>query len=1220
MPAPSQNAPLSPPAPPRRRRPIRLVWVGLLSLVALAVVAYFVLSSQAFLKAVVLPRVGSAMNARITADRVELSPFSRLHLTQVRVETTGDQPLLQADALTVRYRLASLVRGKIAVPEITVVRPLVNVVVAPDGKSNLDPLLEEGEPEPPARKSETVDLDIGSIRVQSGALAYCQLTAGGGRDCASITNLDLSITDLRNDAAGKLTVSAGIVQSQTAPGAPPETARGQLSGNFNFYLQPDLMPREAQGDLKLEFTQAEGALKELAGWSGALAVDLAPDELRQLSLKFVRQGQPLGEARFRGPLNLPRRSGRVDFTITSIGRTALNLFGAPLGLDFGDTAIEGSGFCDVAGDGRKITANVTLAARNFSVTQGGMTTPPLDLRLEMRGNTDLRENSAYLDKLSARAIQAGQPLVALEVQRALNLTWKVGELPASAPGDVLFTVNDLRLADWRSVLGTNLQGGIVNVRAGITSSQAGRQIKADFTNTVTGLTFQAGDTLLRDVNTEFSGTLSVGDFRTVGLERGIITYGEGPGTNKLVRGTLTANFDPRTSSGNLQFAGDGSLAELLKSHPVPNLAFDRGNLRTTLLVNFGQDQVSGTASLLAGDVNGTVGGYRLSGYSAQLESAGEMQRDKLVVRQLALSAREGTRSGGTADLVGELDGATQTAQFTVNMTGLNQAALRPFLAPWLTDHDLTSLTINARGDLRFDAGRVAPPSLDYYPRIEMLLTNLAAGAGETSFRLNANATNLVMTRRATKKASPPTGFGVVLDATRRGDVYKLGTNRMELPATPRAQNQLVVGGQLDLSATNASPSVLTARAASLELTDLYDLMMLMSETSGNAASTTPSAPAPPPAPEVEPEPISLPIQKLAADLKVDSLYLREIVVSNWTAQATVDHGKISIAPVSLTMNDAPVTAQAHVDVTRPGYLYDLGMTASAIPLEPLVNSTAPEYAGKIRGDVFARMQIAGAGITGPNLQKHLQGQVHFHCTNLNFEIVTPRTKKLLTTLATAFRLEDLARSPLNLLAADLVITNGSIQVQPFVAASDAFHATAAGAITLAPVLTNSTVNVPVQLALRQDLARQIKLANLTPSPRTNYLALPQIVRLAGTLGAPETEIDKVRLAALVAGSLGGAIGGQTGTALEGVNSLLQGNTQGAVGALNNLLQKPKGSGSTNAVEGVNSLIQGTTNIQGALGTLNSLLQKPKPAAATNASLTNAPAVPSPGTTNAPKQK
>jgi hypothetical protein len=333
---------------------------------------------------------------------------------------------------------------------------------------------------------------------------------------------------------------------------------------------------------------------------------------------------------------------------------------------------------------------------------------------------------------------------------------------------------------------------------------------------------------------------------------------------------------------------------------------------------------------------------------------------------------------------------------------------------------------------------------------------------------------------------------------------------------------------------------------------------------------TPQAPAPqsgsprPAAPpEVEPAPIQLPLDQLTAELKIDSLYAGEIEIRQWATKVVVDHGKIAVAPFALQLNEAPISASANVDLTRPGYAYDLALDASQVPLAPLVNSTAPEYKNRIRGNVLAKLQLAGAGITGASLQKHLRGEASLSSTNLHFEIVTPRLKRVLTALATAFRLEDLAKSPLTLLSAQAKVADGRVQVQPLVAASEAFFARVEGAVELAPVLTNSSLNLPVQLALRDDLARQIRLANLQPASPTNYLALPPLVRIAGTVGTPETEIDKLRLAALLAGSVGSAVGGQTGTALQGVGGLLQGDTKGALGALGNLLQGQKPGSTTN---------------------------------------------------------
>src|SRR5256885_6186931 len=119
-------------------------------LLLLLVVAYFVATSAPFFKGVILPRVGKALNADVTVGDASLSPFSRIVLRQLKVKTTGAEPLLQADEVRLRYSLWSIIRGNIKVDEVTLDSPTIQIVQNADGTSNLDPLL--GQEEKPAAK------------------------------------------------------------------------------------------------------------------------------------------------------------------------------------------------------------------------------------------------------------------------------------------------------------------------------------------------------------------------------------------------------------------------------------------------------------------------------------------------------------------------------------------------------------------------------------------------------------------------------------------------------------------------------------------------------------------------------------------------------------------------------------------------------------------------------------------------------------------------------------------------------------------------------------------------------------------------------------------------------------------------------------------------------------------------------------------------------------
>jgi hypothetical protein len=113
--------------------------------------------------------------------------------------------------------------------------------------------------------------------------------------------------------------------------------------------------------------------------------------------------------------------------------------------------------------------------------------------------------------------------------------------------------------------------------------------------------------------------------------------------------------------------------------------------------------------------------------------------------------------------------------------------------------------------------------------------------------------------------------------------------------------------------------------------------------------------------------------------------------------------------------------------------------------------------------------------------------------------------------------------------------------------SAAFQGLASGEIGLAAVLTNSTIAIPVQIALSRSLAGEIGLVDATTPTNAVYVALPDFLKMEGTLGKPEAKTDKLVLVALaaktgggIAGKIGGAAGEKAGSAISALGSLLGG--------------------------------------------------------------------------------
>jgi hypothetical protein len=255
----------------------------------------------------------------------------------------------------------------------------------------------------------------------------------------------------------------------------------------------------------------------------------------------------------------------------------------------------------------------------------------------------------------------------------------------------------------------------------------------------------------------------------------------------------------------------------------------------------------------------------------------------------------------------------------------------------------------------------------------------------------------------------------------------------------------------------------------------------------------------------------------------------------------------------------------------PGYTYEIACNADAIPLTPLVDSFAPDRKGQIAGTTSISAQVKGAGITGASLKKNLAGQFNFAGTNLNLAIANIRSPLINSVINVIVELpnlisnpaavlgnflggtkksgwaDTLTSSPIDAITVQASAGDGLVQLQSAEVQSAAFQALASGQIVLAPILTNSTIEIPVKVLLSSPLAGQIGLGDSNTPPEAAYVALPNFLKMQGTIGNPKANIDKLALVELavktgggIAGRIGGAGGGKAGSILNAAGSLFGG--------------------------------------------------------------------------------
>jgi len=223
------------------------------------------------------------------------------------------------------------------------------------------------------------------------------------------------------------------------------------------------------------------------------------------------------------------------------------------------------------------------------------------------------------------------------------------------------------------------------------------------------------------------------------------------------------------------------------------------------------------------------------------------------------------------------------------------------------------------------------------------------------------------------------------------------------------------------------------------------------------------------------------------------------------------------------------------------------LDARSLPYAPLVDTFAPALKGKLGGAITAQGHVTGAGITGAGLQKNLNGQFYVATTNLNLSVIdvkNPLIKGVINVIAVLPELvsnptaaitsilglgqnggslmTQLQQSPLQIITVRAIAGSGKINLDQTLVQSAAFQATAQGTITLNQVFTNSTLNIPVTIALSQSIATKLNLRGADTANAT-YVPMPQFLTMTGTLGNSKTDINHLALAGTVMKGVGSGV-------------------------------------------------------------------------------------------------
>ncbi|HVV00326.1 MAG TPA: AsmA family protein, partial [Verrucomicrobiae bacterium] len=966
--------------PRKRHRILRAAGWAVLVLIVLLIAAYFVATSAAFFKGVILPRVSQSLNAKVTVTDASIHPFKEVILRGLTVKAGGETPLVTAPEVRLRYSLLDIIGGHINIDEVAISSPVVTVVENPDGSRNFDSIVnaqkqqpgkEKKEGRPAEKPSKPAQIDLKKFTLTDGTLRYIHNYNNRDHDTSEVTHLAVSLENLKNNGTAKLTLSADAAVRNDAPAPGTNGAvAAKATGDFSLGLGPNLKPLTMQGGIRADVSQAIGSMAEMAATAADLKFDVTPEQIKQVALKFSKGSQPLGQVLASGPFDMAKLEGKVTVEVLSIDKRVLNLAGAASGIDFGPTTLNSTNVIAVTNNGSVISASGEVALSKLQLVQQGKTTPMLDLGAHYDMTVDTASSNAVLRQLTLDGRQNGNQFLKSSLSSPMSFNWGNAQ---NAVGDSTLDVaiQNFNLADWKAFLDGAASAGLVNANLKLLSQRGGKSLNFNLDSRVSGLDMKMGSNEVSHVSASLQANGQAANMSKFNLEEFKASLGRQG--RAILDASGSGTYDETTGSADITTTVQSSIPGLLELSPQPDVQVSSGD--ANLKVHVGQHAGSGgsavqtvTGNLSVKNLTAKMGksSLRNFGAAAQLD-IGKDER-QIEIRKLGGNLSEDGQPGGSFDVSGTY-ATNGSLQMKLTLADVNQNALRPFLEPALSGKNLKSIAINGSA------------SVQYLPD------------GNSSVKATMAVTNLVVLDPKNQIPATPLEARIGVDIGLQQKVADVRQIQLGLTPTERAKNEITLSGRLDMTRTNAIEGNLKVASDALDVTRYYDLVSGgQHKTKGTAANTGESAPAAPAAspgsglPEEEPAAEQLPLKNFSAAVNIGKLYVRETEVSNFQATASIDGGRVVLKPCALALNGAPVSANADIDLGVKGYKYQAAFDMKAVPLAPLVNSFDPDQKGQIGGALTAEANLAGAGITGAGLKENLKGKFDVTSTNLNFSI------------------------------------------------------------------------------------------------------------------------------------------------------------------------------------------------------------------------------------------
>jgi len=423
-------------------------------------------------------------------------------------------------------------------------------------------------------------------------------------------------------------------------------------------------------------------------------------EVKNLTLRFSRANERLGAMNLSGTFDIAKKEADLKLNIEKISGAVLTLAGAKSGLGITSAGLNSVIAIKATNQGRSISVNGNLVCDKLAISKSGLQAPLLDVKSQFDCAADLLNSNAVIRAFDISLTQNNKQIVGLNLSKELNFNWgkTSGEFGESA---VNFVVSSMNLADWRGLIGTNVQSGIVNCNSSATIKNAGKSIGFQIVANVSKLnaSFQSNKIQNASIDIELAGGLN--NFAELQVSKGNLNLLLD--SSQAFKLNCSGSADISKMAADFNISTEARFARLLPFIPeIPNIKIHSGNLAYTGKISQQfpkgtnappQRTVEGSVDL--DDFSATVMSNKISQVNVKSDLNIIQTGDLVNIQKFLLSLNQKNKPAGQISASGTVDLKKMDADVTLKLASLNQEIIAPFAEQYLGGRKMKSVSINA---------------------------------------------------------------------------------------------------------------------------------------------------------------------------------------------------------------------------------------------------------------------------------------------------------------------------------------------------------------------------------------------------------------------------------------------------------------------------------------------------------------------------------------------